>query len=96
MNEYMILHCIHNKDSRDFVEKYGNKTDVFVLIDDGNEVRKRFPYIGAFPTVIIPTPEYTKVDNENNLITVSSDIEYIRMPTSWDEVETRINFWKNI
>ena len=69
---------------------------VFVLIDDGNEIRKRFTYIGAFPTVIIPTPEYTKVDNEGNLITVSSDIEYIRMPTSWDEVETRINFWKNI
>lgn len=96
MNEYIILHCIHNKDSRDFVEKYGTKTDVIVLIDDGNEVRKRFPYISAFPTVIIHTPEYTKTDNDGNLITINSDIEYIRMPSSWEEVENRINYWKNI
>jgi hypothetical protein len=96
MNEYIILHCIHNKDSRNFVEKYGNRPDVIVLIDDGNEVRKKFPYISAFPTVIIPTPEYKKTDSAGNIITISSDIEYIRSPVNWEEVEDRINFWKNI
>jgi hypothetical protein len=108
MKDTIILHSIHDKISREFVVAYGNRNDVVVLEDDGCSVRLKYPYISAFPTVIINTPSYTdspiaeesggvliKLDiNIDNLV-VPASIEYISCPKDWSEVEARINHWEN-
>jgi len=118
MKDIIIIHSIHDKTSREFVATYGNRNDVIVLEDDGLNVRLTFPYISAFPTVIIPTPSYTEsfisddggveaivdttgggafvnLDLSDNEVVVPADVEYIRCPKDWSEVETRINYWEN-
>jgi len=118
MKDTIIIHSIHDKTSRDFVAAYGNRNDVTVLEDDGYSVRLTFPYISAFPTVVIPTPSYTEsfistdggveaivdtngggafvnLDLNDNEVVVSADVEYIRCPKDWSEVEARINYWEN-
>ncbi len=92
----IIIHNIHDKKSREFVEKYGNNTDVVVIEDDGYTVRLQFPYISAFPTVIISTCEYTTTNSDGILTTVPADIEYIRSPNTWQEVQDRIDYWNNL
>jgi hypothetical protein len=68
MKDTIIIHNIHDKASREFVAAYGNRNDVTVLEDDGLHVRLTFPYISAFPTVVIPTPSYENTD-ENGVVT---------------------------
>jgi hypothetical protein len=108
MKDIIIIHNIHDKTSREFVSAYGNKDDVTVLEDDGYSVRLKYPYISAFPTVIINTPSYVdsaiaeesggvyiKLDINNQDLVVSSSIEYISCPNNWDVVQKRIEYWEN-
>ncbi len=95
MRDTIIIHNIHDKASREFVAAYGNRNDVTVLEDDGLNVRLAFPYISAFPTVVIPTPSYENTD-ENGVITqIEGSIEYLRAPADWNEVQQRIDYWEN-
>jgi len=105
MKDVIIIHNIQDKASREFVSLYGSRSEVTVLEDDGYRVRKMFPYISAFPTVIIPTPAYTIPgdvtldENGNELIipeqTFPASIEYIRMPADWNAVQERIDYWES-
>jgi hypothetical protein len=92
----IIIHNIHDKNSREFIEKYGNNPDVTVIEDDGYSVRLQFPYISAFPTVIISTSEYTTVDSDGNTVIIPANLEYIRSPETWQEVQDRIDYWNTI
>ena len=95
MKDTIIIHNIHDKSSREFVAAYGNRNDVTVLEDDGLHVRLTFPYISAFPTVVIPTPSYENTD-ENGVVTkIDGSIEYLRAPEDWNTVQTRIDYWEN-
>lgn len=97
MKDIIIIHNIHDKASRDFISAYGSRTDVTVLEDDGHNVRLMFPYISAFPTVVIPTPEYTTPPDENgNSTVIPGSIEYIRAPEDWSKVQERIDYWENL
>ena len=95
MKDTIIIHNIHDKASREFVAAYGNRNDVTVLEDDGLKVRLAFPYISAFPTVVIPTPSYENTD-ENGVVTkIDGSIEYLRAPEDWNKVQERIDYWEN-
>ena len=95
MRDTIIIHNIHDKASREFVAAYGNRNDVTVLEDDGLNVRLAFPYISAFPTVVIPTPSYENTD-ENGIVTqIEGSIEYLRAPEDWNTVQARIDYWEN-
>ena len=95
MKDTLIIHNIHDKASREFVAAYGNRNDVTVLEDDGLNVRLAFPYISAFPTVVIPTPSYENTD-ENGIVTqIEGSIEYLRAPEDWNTVQARIDYWEN-
>lgn len=105
MKDNIIIHNIQDKASREFVASYGSRSDVVVLEDDGYRVRKMFPYISAFPTVIIPTPAYTipgdvTLDENGNPLIIPeqsfpASIEYIRAPEDWNTVQLRIDYWEN-
>lgn len=109
MKDIIIIYSVHDKASREFVAAYGNRNDVVVLEDDGYSVRIKYPYISAFPTVIINTPSYTEsfivdeggggafvnLDSIGNEIIVPGNIEYIRSPKDWNEVQQRIDYWEN-
>jgi hypothetical protein len=92
----IIIHNIHDKKSREFVERYKNREDVTIIEDDGYLVRLQFPYISAFPTVIISTSEYTEIDSNSNSVVIPATIEYIRSPDTWKEVQDRIDYWNTI
>ena len=95
MKDTIIIHNIHDKASREFVAAYGNRNDVTVLEDDGLNVRLAFPYISAFPTVVIPTPSYENTDENGVITNVEGSIEYLRAPEDWNAVQTRIDYWEN-
>ena len=109
MKDTIIIYSVHDKVSRQFVDLYGNKNDVIVLEDDGYSVRLKYPYISAFPTVIINTPSYTEsfiideggggafvnLDSIGSETIVLGDVEYIRAPNDWNEVQQRIDYWEN-
>ena len=108
MKDTIIIHNIHDKASREFVAAYGNRNDVVVLEDDGYSVRLKYPYISAFPTVIINTPSYTdspiaeesggvfiKLDINVDDLVIPAGIEYISCPKNWDDVQSRIDYWEN-
>ena len=50
----IILHNQHDKDSRDFVEKYGEGNTVI----EYPECVEQYIYISAFPSVVIDVPAY--------------------------------------
>lgn len=95
MRDTIIIHNIHDKASREFVAAYGNRNDVTVLEDDGLNVRLAFPYISAFPTVVIPTPSYENTDEAGVITQIEGSIEYLRAPADWNEVQQRIDYWEN-
>ena len=95
MRDTIIIHNIHDKASREFVAAYGNRNDVTVLEDDGLNVRLAFPYISAFPTVVIPTPSYENTDEAGVITQIEGSIEYLRAPSDWNEVQQRIDYWEN-
>ncbi len=95
MRDTIIIHNIHDKASREFVAAYGNRNDVTVLEDDGLNVRLAFPYISAFPTVVIPTPSYENTDENGTVTQIEGSIEYLRAPADWNEVQQRIDYWEN-
>ena len=95
MRDTIIIHNIHDKASREFVAAYGNRNDVTVLEDDGLNVRLAFPYISAFPTVVIPTPSYENTDEAGTVTQIEGSIEYLRAPEDWNAVQTRIDYWEN-
>ena len=108
MKDVIILHSVHDKISREFVVTYGNRNDVVVLEDDGYNVRLKYPYISAFPTIIINTPSYTdspiaeesggvsiKLDINVDDLVIPASIEYISCPNNWDDVQSRIDYWEN-
>lgn len=95
MRDTIIIHNIHDKASREFVAAYGNRNDVTVLEDDGLNVRLAFPYISAFPTVVIPTPSYENTDENGTVTQIEGSIEYLRAPEDWNTVQARIDYWEN-
>ena len=95
MRDTIIIHNIHDKASREFVAAYGNRNDVTVLEDDGLNVRLAFPYISAFPTVVIPTPSYENIDENGTVTQIEGSIEYLRAPEDWNTVQARIDYWEN-
>ena len=108
MKDIIILHSVHDKISREFVDAYGNRNDVVVLEDDGCNVRLKYPYISGFPTIIINTPSYTDspIAEESGGVSINLDInaddlvipagiEYISFPKNWDDVQSRIDYWEN-
>ena len=95
MKDTIIIHNIHDKASREFVAAYGNRNDVTVLEDDGLHVRLTFPYISAFPTVLISTPSYENTDENGVVTNVEGSIEYLRAPADWNAVQERIDYWEN-
>jgi hypothetical protein len=50
----IILHNQHDKDSRDFVEKYGEGNEII----DYPKCVELYPNISAFPSVVIEVPAY--------------------------------------
>ena len=95
MKDIVIIHNLHDKTSRDFIALHGSRNDVVVVVDDGHDVRLAFPYISAFPTIVIPTPAYTSDPDENgNTTSIPASIEYLRAPEDWSKVEERINYWE--
>lgn len=96
MKDILIIHNINDKSSREFIANYGNRSEVFVINDDGYKVRLTFPYISAFPTVIIPTPTYQISSSiSSSITTISASIEYLRSPEDWNVVQDRIDYWEN-
>jgi len=96
MKDTIIIHNVQDKSSREFVAAYGNRNDVTVLEDDGLHVRLTFPYISAFPTVVIPTPTYQISSSiSSSITTISASIEYLRAPEDWNIVQDRIDYWEN-
>lgn len=96
MKDNIIINNQYDKSSREFVANYKNRDDVLVINDDGYKVRLTFPYISAFPTVIIPTPTYQISSSiSSSIVTISASIEYIRSPADWNVVQERIDYWEN-
>lgn len=96
MKDIIIINSVYDKSSREFVASNGDRSDVVVINDDGYKVRLTFPYISAFPTVIIPTPTYQISSSiSSSIITISASIEYIRAPENWNTVQERIDYWEN-
>lgn len=50
----IILHNQHDKDSREFVEKYGSGNTII----EYPECVEKYTYVSAFPSVIIDVPAY--------------------------------------
>ena len=109
MRDIIIIHSVYDKNSRNFVDTYGSRNDVTVIEDDGYSVRMKYPYISAFPTVIINTPSYTEsflidvdgggafvnLNNSGSSTIIPANIEYIRSPNNWEQVQNRIDYWEN-
>ena len=91
MKDILIINNEHDKQSREFVNKYKNLTNVEIIEDDGYLVRLTFPYISAFPTVIIQTPEHIF-----DYKLIPGSIEYIRDPKTFEEVQQRIDYWESL
>lgn len=93
--KYIIIHNTSDKKSREFVATYGSREDVEIELDDGGPIRIKYPYISAFPTVIIPIPDYKIYTDDLSYTLVTGSLEYIRSPDSWVEVQERIDYWNN-
>ena len=93
--KYIIIHNVEDKQSREFVATYGSREDVEIELDDGGPIRIKYPYISAFPTVIIPVPEYKIYTDDLSYTLVTGSLDYIRSPDSWVEVQERIDYWNN-
>lgn len=91
--KYIIIHNIEDKKSREFVATYGSREDVEVELDDGGPIRIKYPYLSAFPTVIIPVPDYNIYNDDLSYTLVTGSLDYIRSPESWTEVQERIDYW---
>ena len=64
-------------------------------MDDGGPIRIKYPYISAFPTVIIPVPDYKIYTDDLSYTLVTGSLDYIRSPDSWVAVQERIDYWNN-
>ena len=93
--KYIIIHNVEDKQSREFVATYGSREDVEIELDDGGPIRIKYPYISAFPTVIIPVPEYKIYTDDLSYTLVTGSLDYIRSPDSWVAVQERIDCWNN-
>ena len=93
--KYIIIHNVEDKQSREFVATYGSREDVEIELDDGGPIRIKYPYISAFPTVIIPVPDYKIYTDDLSYTLVTGSLDYIRSPDSWVEVQERIDYWNN-
>ena len=93
--KYIIIHNISDKKSREFVATYGSREDVEIELDDGGPIRIKYPYISAFPTVIIPVPDYKIYTDDLSYTLVTGSLDYIRSPDSWVAVQERIDYWNN-
>ena len=93
--KYIIIHNTSDKKSREFVATYGSREDVEIELDDGGPIRIKYPYISAFPTVIIPIPDYKIYTDDLSYTLVTGSLEYIRSPDFWVEVQERIDYWNN-
>lgn len=56
----IILHNQHDKDSRDFVDKYGDNNQII----EYPECVEKYVYISAFPSVVIDVPAYYQPSQE--------------------------------
>ena len=72
--KYIIIHNVEDKQSREFVATYGSREDVEIELDDGGPIRIKYPYISAFPTVIIPVPDY-KIYTDDLSYTLDNDTD---------------------
>ena len=93
--KYIIIHNVEDKQSREFVATYGSREDVEIELDDGGPIRIKYPYISAFPTVIIPIPDYKIYTDDLSYTLVTGSLDYIRSPDSWVAVQERIDYWNN-
>lgn len=93
--KYIIIHNVEDKQSREFVATYGSREDVEIELDDGGPIRIKYPYISAFPTVIIPVPDYKIYTDDLSYTLVTGSLDYIRSPDSWVAVQERIDYWNN-
>ena len=93
--KYIIIHNVEDKQSREFVATYGSREDVEIELDDGGPIRIKYPYISAFPTVIIPVPDYKIYTDDLSYTLVTGSLDYIRSPDSWLAVQERIDYWNN-
>ena len=93
--KYIIIHNVEDKQSREFVAIYGSREDVEIELDDGGPIRIKYPYISAFPTVIIPVPDYKIYTDDLSYTLVTGSLDYIRSPDSWVAVQERIDYWNN-
>jgi hypothetical protein len=86
----IILHSQHDEKSRRFVEKYGEGNEVLSY----PECVQRFPYIRAFPSVIIDVPAYHvpagTISEEQEAFNVAAHEELVDTPVEWSEVEEAI------
>ena len=93
--KYIIIHNVEDKQSREFVATYGSREDVEIELDDGGPIRIKYTDISAFPTVIIPVPDYKIYTDDLSYTLVTGSLDYIRSPDSWVEVQERIDYWNN-
>ena len=93
--KYIIIHNVEDKQSREFVATYGSREDVEIELDDGGPIRIKYPYISAFPTVIIPIPDYKIYTDDLSYTLVTGSLDYIRSPDSWVAVQERVDYWNN-
>lgn len=91
----IILHSQHDEASRKFVELYGEGNTVIPY----PECVKRFPWIRAFPSVIIDVPAHSIptgwLDQDQIAYNVEAHETLIDTPESWETVEMIVTFVKN-
>lgn len=107
----IILHSPHDKDSRDFVEKYGKDN----IILNYPECLDSYPNISAFPSVVIDVPAYHRpseiifmkdengddiYDNEGSPISFTHEAEnidsYVEIYRSIEDPCDPDKFWNDI
>ena len=84
----IILHNELDKTSRDFVESCHEGNVVLNYPD----CVKQFPYISAFPSVVVEVPSYKIPIFEGQPERIMpDDLGIIRLPKDWDDVLACVN-----
>lgn len=95
----IILHSQHEKASRDFVERFGNGNEVIPY----PECVQRFPWIRAFPSVILDVPAHNVPAGwfgpDQDAYNVPSHEELVDTPNEWEIVcitQDFVNEWARV
>lgn len=81
----IILNNPLDKASRDFVSQYGAEHTVLQY----PECVDQYPYISAFPSVVVDVPDTCAIDLDGNPTAeiIPAHYELVRLPATWDDVD---------